>query len=146
MDLFGFETAAVNGFEQLVINYANEKLHQVVSGWTLQKEQEEYVKEGFEWSRVDFFDNSIICSLIEKTNNGGILFLLDEVSLRKPKSYEETDLNLEDSRAAKAEMFLQKMREDCQSNPHLAFPETSSSESGAECGSRRLTDAHYAFQ
>lgn len=33
---------------------------------TLNEEQEEYIREGIEWEQVEYFDNSIICDLIEK--------------------------------------------------------------------------------
>ncbi|NWI99817.1 MYO1A protein, partial [Crypturellus undulatus] len=70
-----------NGFEQFVINYCNEKLQQVFILLTLKEEQEEYVREGIQWSPVEFFDNSIICDLIENGSRG-ILAMLDEECLR----------------------------------------------------------------
>ena len=39
LDLYGFEISQCNGFEQFVINYANEKLHQLITCWTLAAEQ-----------------------------------------------------------------------------------------------------------
>ncbi|NXA43776.1 MYO1A protein, partial [Eudromia elegans] len=70
-----------NGFEQFVINYCNEKLQQVFIQLTLKEEQEEYVREGIPWSPVEFFDNNIICDLIENGSRG-ILAMLDEECLR----------------------------------------------------------------
>lgn len=64
--MYGFEIFDKNGFEQLIINYCNEKVHQVVVQITLKEEQEEYLREGIEWNRVDFFNNSVICDLIEQ--------------------------------------------------------------------------------
>lgn len=64
--MYGFEVFDKNGFEQLIINYCNEKIHQVVIQITLKEEQEEYLREGIEWSKVDFFNNSVICDLIEQ--------------------------------------------------------------------------------
>ncbi|GCC42246.1 hypothetical protein chiPu_0026392, partial [Chiloscyllium punctatum] len=54
-----------NNFEQFVINYCNEKLQQIFIELTLKEEQEEYVREGIEWTQIKYFDNAIICDLIE---------------------------------------------------------------------------------
>jgi myosin-1 len=70
-----------NSFEQFVINYCNEKLQQVFIELTLHEEQDEYIREGIEWEQVDYFDNAIICDLIEKPNQG-ILALLDDDCIR----------------------------------------------------------------
>lgn len=66
LDVYGFEMFERNGFEQFIINFCNEKLHQVVMETTLKEEQEEYVREGIEWTPIEFFNNSVICELIEK--------------------------------------------------------------------------------
>ncbi|GLH07217.1 Unconventional myosin IC [Gryllus bimaculatus] len=80
LDVYGFEVMERNGFEQFVINFCNEKLHQVVTEATLRLEQEEYVREGLEWSHVDFPSNQSLCDFIEK-NHGGLLSLLDEAGI-----------------------------------------------------------------
>ncbi|XP_046683556.1 LOW QUALITY PROTEIN: unconventional myosin-Ib-like [Homalodisca vitripennis] len=79
LDVYGFEMLEKNGFEQFVINFCNEKLHQVITEATLKQEQEEYQREDITWTPVDFFNNSNVCHLIEK-NNHGILSILDEES------------------------------------------------------------------
>jgi myosin heavy subunit len=66
LDVYGFEMFERNGFEQFIINFCNEKLHQVVMETTLKEEQEEYVREGIEWTPIEFFNNAVICELIEK--------------------------------------------------------------------------------
>ncbi|XP_027625441.1 unconventional myosin-Ia [Tupaia chinensis] len=81
LDIYGFEILEDNSFEQFVINYCNEKLQQVFIEMTLKEEQEEYKKEGIPWTKVDYFDNGIICNLIEH-NQRGILAMLDEECLR----------------------------------------------------------------
>lgn len=81
LDIYGFEILEDNSFEQFVINYCNEKLQQVFIEMTLKEEQEEYKREGIQWTKVDYFDNSIICNLIEH-NQRGILAMLDEECLR----------------------------------------------------------------
>ncbi|XP_070596951.1 unconventional myosin-Ia-like isoform X2 [Erythrolamprus reginae] len=92
LDIYGFEIFQDNSFEQFIINYCNEKLQQIFILLTLKEEQEEYIREGITWTHVDYFDNSIICNLIED-NKSGILAMLDEECLRPGKVNEETFLN-----------------------------------------------------
>lgn len=103
LDIYGFEVFENNSFEQFIINYCNEKLQQIFIELTLKEEQEEYVKEGIEWIHVDYFNNAVICDLIEK-NNVGILAMLDEECLR-PGTV--TDLT-----------FLEKLDLTCSEHPH----------------------------
>uniref|UniRef100_A0A8D0B387 Unconventional myosin-Ia n=1 Tax=Salvator merianae TaxID=96440 RepID=A0A8D0B387_SALMN len=92
LDIYGFEIFQDNSFEQFIINYCNEKLQQIFILMTLKEEQEEYVREGITWTPVDFFDNTIICNLIEDSK-GGILAMLDEECLRPGVVNETTFLN-----------------------------------------------------
>ena len=78
LDIYGFEIFDVNSFEQLCINFCNEKLQQVFIQLTLKSEQDEYKSEGIEWTPVDFFNNKIVCDLVEKKKPAGILAYLDE--------------------------------------------------------------------
>ncbi|XP_069735746.1 unconventional myosin-Ia isoform X2 [Phaenicophaeus curvirostris] len=91
LDIYGFEIFQDNGFEQFIINYCNEKLQQIFILMTLKEEQEEYIREGIRWTPVEFFDNSIICNLIENSK-GGILAMLDEECLRPGVVNEDTFL------------------------------------------------------
>ena len=43
----------------------NEKLQQIFIELTLKAEQEEYVQEGIKWTPIDYFNNKIVCELIE---------------------------------------------------------------------------------
>ena len=79
LDIYGFEVFEHNVFEQLCINYVNEKLQQIFIEFTLRLEQEEYVREGIQWSPVNYFDNKIVCELIESKNPPGIFAILDDV-------------------------------------------------------------------
>ncbi|XP_059485076.1 unconventional myosin-Ia-like isoform X4 [Neocloeon triangulifer] len=81
MDIYGFEVFDQNNFEQFIINFCNEKLQQAVAECTLRLRQDEMLREGIEWTPVDFFNNTPVCELIEK-NNHGILAVLDEESQR----------------------------------------------------------------
>ena len=68
LDIYGFEVFEHNGFEQFCINFCNEKLQQIFIQLVLREEQEEYVREGIEWTPVEYFNNAIICDLIEKVS------------------------------------------------------------------------------
>ncbi|KAK4872802.1 hypothetical protein RN001_014831 [Aquatica leii] len=81
LDIYGFEIFERNSFEQLCINFCNEKLQQLFIELTLKSEQEEYFKEGIEWNKVEYFDNQVICDLIEEKHKG-IISIMDEECLR----------------------------------------------------------------
>eukprot|EP00276_Gloeochaete_wittrockiana_P007859 CAMPEP_0184663180 /NCGR_PEP_ID=MMETSP0308-20130426/46982_1 /TAXON_ID=38269 /ORGANISM="Gloeochaete witrockiana, Strain SAG 46.84" /LENGTH=1243 /DNA_ID=CAMNT_0027105741 /DNA_START=223 /DNA_END=3954 /DNA_ORIENTATION=+ len=76
LDIFGFESFETNSFEQLCINYANEKLQQLFIQNVLKTEQEEYKAEEIKFTFVQFNDNKECVAAIEK--KGAILSLLDE--------------------------------------------------------------------
>ncbi|OCT97612.1 unconventional myosin-If [Xenopus laevis] len=80
LDIYGFEIFQKNGFEQFCINFVNEKLQQIFIELTLKAEQEEYVAEGIRWTPIEYFNNKIVCDLIEnKLNPPGIMSVLDDV-------------------------------------------------------------------
>ncbi|KAL7574803.1 hypothetical protein ACA910_010647 [Epithemia clementina (nom. ined.)] len=77
LDIFGFESFETNSFEQLCINHCNEALQQQFNRFVFKLEQQEYEKEGIDWSFVTFPDNQDVLDLIEKKRHG-ILSILDE--------------------------------------------------------------------
>ncbi|XP_069767360.1 unconventional myosin-Ie isoform X3 [Narcine bancroftii] len=95
LDIYGFEIFQKNGFEQFCINFVNEKLQQIFIELTLKAEQEEYVQEGIKWTPIDYFNNKIVCDLIEnKVNPPGILSILDDVCATMHATGEGADQTL----------------------------------------------------
>merc|ERR1712045_948899 len=88
LDIAGFEIFDYNGFEQICINFCNEKLQQFFNNHMFVLEQEEYVKEGIEWANCDFgMDLQKCIDMFEKPM--GLLSVFEEESLF-PKATDQT--------------------------------------------------------
>jgi myosin V len=87
LDIFGFESFPVNGFEQLCINYANEKLQQKFTRDIFATVQDEYKFEGIALDDIKYDDNSDVLDLIE--GRTGLLAILNEECVRPKGSDKE---------------------------------------------------------
>jgi len=88
LDIAGFEIFDYNGFEQICINFCNEKLQQFFNQHMFVLEQEEYVREGIDWANVDFgMDLGPCIAMFEKPM--GLLAIFEEESLF-PKATDKT--------------------------------------------------------
>ncbi|CAG0924254.1 unnamed protein product, partial [Notodromas monacha] len=108
LDIYGFEVFDSNGFEQFCINYVNEKLQQIFIDLTLKAEQEEYHVEGINWTPIEYFNNKIVCELIEGRNPPGLMCILDDICVSMHAVSEGSDEN-----------FLKKSRGAVGDHPHF---------------------------
>ncbi|KAF7689784.1 hypothetical protein HF521_013137 [Silurus meridionalis] len=106
LDIYGFEELALNSFEQLCINYANEMLQFFFTKIILKQEQEEYMREQISWKEISFTDNKACIDLIAAKPHG-ILRILDDQSCF-PQATDHT--------------FLQKCHYHHGENPHYSRP------------------------
>merc|ERR1719189_1725183 len=118
LDIAGFEIFDYNGFEQICINFANEKLQQFFNQHMFVLEQEEYVRERLEWGNVDFgMDLQKCITMFEKPM--GLLAILEEESLF-PKATDATfAAKLHENLLGKCENF-QKANPRPDPNAHFA--------------------------
>ena len=103
LDIFGFENFEINSFEQLCINFTNEKLQQLYISYIYKAEENELKSQGFDNFPIEFHDNQGILDLIEKYPIS-ILDLLDE----------STSLN-----SSSDENYLQSLQKSLNNNPNF---------------------------
>merc|ERR1719450_548179 len=119
LDIAGFEMFDYNGFEQLSINFVNEKLQQFFNNHMFVVEQELYQAEGLDVEMVDFGMDLAACIIMfEKPM--GIWAIIEEES-NFPKA---TDKSLEDklksSHLGKSPTFA-KAQSKTDKNAHFAI-------------------------
>ncbi|KAJ8406976.1 hypothetical protein AAFF_G00292520 [Aldrovandia affinis] len=104
LDIAGFEIFDFNTFEQLCINFTNEKLQQFFNHHMFVLEQEEYKKEGIEWEFIDFgMDLQACIDLIEKPM--GIMSILEEECMFPKASDATFKAKLYDNHLGKSNNF-----------------------------------------
>ncbi|KAL6628638.1 P-loop containing nucleoside triphosphate hydrolase protein [Neocallimastix sp. 'constans'] len=103
LDIFGFEVFENNSFEQLCINYTNEKLQQFFNHFIFKLEQQEYDKENIKWDKISFVDNQNTLELIE--GKLGVYSLLDDET-RFPKGSDNGFLDKINDKLGKHESFF----------------------------------------
>eukprot|EP01091_Cochliopodium_minus_P012120 TRINITY_DN35_c0_g1_i4.p1 TRINITY_DN35_c0_g1~~TRINITY_DN35_c0_g1_i4.p1 ORF type:complete len:1364 (+),score=604.46 TRINITY_DN35_c0_g1_i4:37-4128(+) len=111
LDIAGFEIFEINSFEQLCINFTNEKLQQFFNQHMFTLEQEEYEREKIEWKFIDYgMDGQDTIDLIEKKPNS-ILSFLDEESIF-PRATNKTLITKLHTLAGKSKKYLKVQFKD----------------------------------
>jgi myosin heavy chain 6/7 len=119
LDIAGFEIFDYNGFEQICINFCNEKLQQFFNQHMFVLEQEEYVREGIEWANVDFgMDLQKCIDMFEKPM--GLLAILEEESLFPKATDASFAAKLHENLLAKCPLNFQKANPRPDPNAHFA--------------------------
>uniref|UniRef100_A0A673YX72 Myosin Ic, paralog b n=1 Tax=Salmo trutta TaxID=8032 RepID=A0A673YX72_SALTR len=129
LDIYGFEVFQHNSFEQFCINYCNEKLQQLFIELTLKSEQDEYEAEGITWEPVQYFNNKIICDLVEEKFKG-IISILDEECLRPGDASDIT--------------FLEKLENTVGGHAHLTTHKLADGKTRKVMGREEFRLLHYA--
>merc|ERR550532_742940 len=120
LDIAGFEIFEFNTFEQICINFCNEKLQQFFNHHMFVLEQEEYVREGIEWEMVDFgMDLEATIQLMEKPM--GLLAILEEETMFPKASDKSFEDKLKENLLGKSPVFLKKQPGSKDKNAHFAI-------------------------
>ncbi|XP_066532474.1 myosin-6 [Hoplias malabaricus] len=120
LDIAGFEIFDFNTFEQLCINFTNEKLQQFFNHHMFVLEQEEYKKEGIDWEFIDFgMDLQACIDLIEKPL--GIMSILEEECMFPKASDQTFKAKLYDNHLGKSNMFQKPRAIKGRSEAHFAL-------------------------
>ncbi len=102
-----------SSFEQFCINYCNEKLQQLFIELVLKREQEEYRNEGIEWVHIDYFNNELICTLIDSHPDVSSLVSKPPLNLQREslgRPWDEARCEITYSVKLDVYMFIEKQR------------------------------------
>ncbi|XP_045551541.1 myosin-6 [Salmo salar] len=120
LDIAGFEIFDFNTFEQLCINFTNERLQQFFNHHMFVLEQEEYKKEGIDWEFIDFgMDLQACIDLIEKPL--GIMSILEEECMFPKASDQTFKAKLYDNHLGKNRMFQKPIPGKGKAEAHFAL-------------------------
>jgi len=145
LDIFGFEIFDQNSYEQLCINFTNEKLQQFFNFHTFKQEEKCYKEEQIKFKKVPYIDNQPVLDLIEKKPHG-ILPMVDE-ELIVPKGTDLTFINKLHDRYAKNPHYRaeRKKRVEIFTVVHYAGAVTYDSKGFLEKDRDRLNDEAYGL-
>merc|ERR1719184_478007 len=120
LDIAGFEIFEFNTFEQICINFCNEKLQQFFNHHMFVLEQEEDVREGIEWEMVDFgMDLEATIQCMEKPM--GLLAILEEETMFPKATDKSFEDKLKENLLGKTTAFLKKQPGSKDKNAHFAL-------------------------
>jgi len=144
LDIFGFEIFKKNSFEQLCINFTNEKLQQFFNQHTFKLEEKCYQDEQIKFSHVSYIDNQPVLDLIENRPQG-ILPSIDE-ELRMPKGSDKTWVDkLLNTHRSNQQFSPDRASADCFIVKHYAGAVTYDSSGFLEKNKDQLNDDAYSL-
>jgi len=116
LDIFGFECFETNGFEQLLINFANESLQRTFNRAVLDAEQDLYLSEGLGVEKIEYADNSECVDLMWSNTRDyrGVLHLLEETS--------EVSKKMNQATSDDDERFCSLLHSKLRGKPHFPRP------------------------
>ena len=119
MDIFGFENFVHNSFEQLCINFANEKLHQLFLYTMFKAEEAVIARERGQLPQVEYCDNYRCLQLLEDTPNG--IFHLLDTCCRVPSTPASFCLQVHEVHLSECEFLVPSINR-CSTSTSLPFP------------------------
>ena len=118
LDIFGFESFKVNSFEQLCINFCNEKLQFHFNEHIFKMEQTLYAAEGITIPGSTFVDNQPTLDLLEKPKEG--IFSMTDEEINVPKGT-DTTLLAKIIKVTHPNLLKPKTAKECPDDPSLNF-------------------------
>jgi myosin-7 len=106
LDIFGFEVFEVNSFEQLCINYCNEKLQTFFNDVIFDSELKYYRSEDVSVDDITYKDNNPCVALID-AKAGGIFSQVADIAINKSATDDDLCKKL-------VETFLEKAATKCE--------------------------------
>ena len=98
IEFIGFEKKGKNEFEQFCCNYANEVFNQYYVNYNFKHQQEEFIKENIDWTKVNFIDNCDLLNLIDNTHDSLFAVIEKDVNKIEMKNQLENNLNGKNSK------------------------------------------------
>ena len=108
LDIFGFERFDINRFEQLCINYANERLQQRYVKDNFLQVMEEYTAEGIKIFDFALVDNSAVLDLLEGPRSG-LIDALNEECMRPKGTYQAFVYNAKRIHSNSRKMLIDRL-------------------------------------
>lgn len=113
LDIFGFENFESNSFEQLLINYCNEKLQHQFLCHVVQQEQQLYAHESIQWKHLSYANNADAVALFEAYPTGVLWLMQEYARLPSRESAQEVEKKL-----------TQRIHAAHRGSAHLSVPRT----------------------
>ena len=144
LDIFGFEVFEVNSFEQLCINYCNEKLQTFFNDVIFDSEIKYYRDEGIDVADISYRDNTACVALID-SKKGGIFAQVADIAVNVQATDEDLCKKLVETflerKETKSEYFVRSKKRGAFAIKHFAGDVTYTADGFIEKNKDKLPDA-----